>query len=527
VNDDATGNAAAQGRARDYYTELIEESRWLDREQALKRMTWFEDLEKEDKHKLLFEFEMMLKGLVCFGNPVNHPGARKKDEPAVSRDFKNELGIARMITLRAIDTGRELLEGKENSVAFRRYRDSIIARDTARSALARQDAPEQSLASLIYGLKSLLNVFNEALDSYSVSFRAFYSTIRAAEREIRHSTYFVPLPALEFRVEFDEISPLEMLTTIRGIKSDPARKVTSLVFLSITRLLKYIDSLSQVRDGDSDPNTLFGWLSAMRSDARALSVFLRRNAPSWFSAGFGEQFDKLSPAALSERFSDLEDDFAALKSLKELLVSIGEQLRLEQRGMFEQRLPSIGSADDLQSVAKSAEAASFPMRAFLQNAMVLLAAEFDPSLDGSAIFADFASAEARSERLRRDVWMFQQVLRAFIEKTVTSTKAADKWSGKNTFHFVREFVRYFRSMGYQLLRYSDYGQLDKFIHLMDRLKGGDVLEVQRFENVVSSCEDFLAFLDKTFDAVSQRQELKDAPFDRKEAARTLKLFLMH
>jgi hypothetical protein len=133
VNDDATGNAAAQGRARDYYTELIEESRWLDREQALKRMTWFEDLEKEDKHKLLFEFEMMLKGLVCFGNPVNHPGARKKDEPAVSRDFKNELGIARMITLRAIDTGRELLEGKENSVAFRRYRDSIIARDTART----------------------------------------------------------------------------------------------------------------------------------------------------------------------------------------------------------------------------------------------------------------------------------------------------------------------------------------------------------------------------------------------------------
>ena len=35
----------------------------------------------------------------------------------------------------------------------------------------------------------------------------------------------------------------------------------------------------------------------------------------------------------------------------------------------------------------------------------------------------------------------------------------------------------------------------------------------------------MAFLDSTFDAVSRRDELKEAPFDKKEAARTLKLFL--
>ena len=121
--------------------------------------------------------------------------------------------------------------------------------------------------------------------------------------------------------------------------------------------------------------------------------------------------------------------------------------------------------------------------------------------------------------------MFQQILRGFIEKSKTSTETADKWSTATSFNFVREFVRYFRSMGYQLLRYSDYDRFDRFIHLVDRLKGGDVLEVQRLEHVVTSCEDFHYFLNQTFEAVGNRKELKGIPFDRKEAARTLKLFL--
>ena len=95
----------------------------------------------------------------------------------------------------------------------------------------------------------------------------------------------------------------------------------------------------------------------------------------------------------------------------------------------------------------------------------------------------------------------------------------------STFRFVREFVGYFRSMGYQLLRYSDYAEFDKFMQLVDRLREGDVLEVQRVSNVIAACEDFMSYLDRTFEAVSQREELKDCPFDRREAARTLKLFL--
>ena len=138
---------------------------------------------------------------------------------------------------------------------------------------------------------------------------------------------------------------------------------------------------------------------------------------------------------------------------------------------------------------------------------------------------DFSSDKARSERLRRDVWMFQQILRAFVAKAKGTVDATDQWAGMSTFRFVREFVKYFKSMGYQLLRYSDYERFDRFMSLVDRLRDGDVLEVQRLSHVVAQCEDFNEFLTHMFEAVSRREELRDSEFDRRDAARTLKLFL--
>ena len=106
---------------RDYYTELIEGSRWLRRKHAQARAKWFEELILVDKEHLLFEFEMLLKGLVCFGNPVNHPGPPIRGEPAVSRAFKTELAIAREMMRRIVEVGRKLTAIKGKSIVFQRY----------------------------------------------------------------------------------------------------------------------------------------------------------------------------------------------------------------------------------------------------------------------------------------------------------------------------------------------------------------------------------------------------------------------
>ncbi len=514
---------------RDYYTELIEGSRWLRREHAQARTKWFDSLILVEKDHLLFEFEMLLKGLVCFGNPVNHPGPPIRGEPAVSRAFKTELGIAKEMMQRIIEVGERLTAHKGRSMVFQRYLESVISQDETRFKMVKksldQDDPPQSIALMVAAFSNLADVVEGLLRLPYISFRLFSNIINMAQREIHRSTYFDPLAALEFRPEFDAISPKTTLQLVRNIESEPARRVISLTFLSLYRVLRYILAIRRSISRKVPPPVILGWLAVLRSDIRALTIFLKRESGRWLSEGFAKRYEGLGPRAVNVHFSEFEREFRILKSVNELFSSIGDQLRLEQVKVYEYHLPAISAVESWDQFKERALAATMSLYAFVQNAAALIAREFDPKMNGAIMFSDFVSERDRAIRLRRDIWMFQMVLRAFIEKTKGSFKATDQWSKMANFRFVREFVRYFRSMGYQLLRYSDYAAFDKFMYLVDRLRDGDVLEVQRISNVIQACEHFMNFLDETFDAVNRREELQNMPFDRKEAAQTLKLFL--
>jgi hypothetical protein len=121
--------------------------------------------------------------------------------------------------------------------------------------------------------------------------------------------------------------------------------------------------------------------------------------------------------------------------------------------------------------------------------------------------------------------MFAQVLRAFIAKAKATPDAPDRWAGFSSFQFVREFLGYFRAMGYQLLRSSDYPYFDRFLVALDGLHEADFLEPARLQAAIAECENFQKYLVDTFDRISQRAELKDANFDKRSAAETLRLYL--
>lgn len=517
---------------RDYYTEFIEGSRWLRKEQADARTAWFEELSWEHKESTLFRFEMLLKGMVCFGNPANHPGPLTGRESSASREFNVEMGMVRSVLRSIVLTGRVLSGDRDNSRVFRNYLESVVAQDHARLQMAKrslsQDTPEQSLSLLLTAMKDLLEVCEGLSLGAGVSPKLFSSVIRLAQREIHRSEYFNPLASLEFRIEFDRIQIVEVLEVIAGIESDPARRVTALTFLALFRLMRYLDLIKDelhLEDGGVGP--LFAFLALLRSDAGALSLFLVQDAAAWMSEGFGRAYESCDPEQVKEAFDGLSVEYEGLKSLRELLSSIGNQLDLELRKVFEQQIPPLEAEKDADELTEAIEKSTSSLRSFLQNSIVLLAREFSETLEGESVFVDFTSDRARSERLRRDMWMFQQILRAFIAKAKGTTDATDQWAGMNTFRFVREFVKYFKSMGYQLLRYSDYSRFDKFMALIDRLRDGDVLEAQRLSQIITACEDFHAYLGQMFEAVGKREELEGVVFDRKDAARTLKLFLGH
>src|SRR3990170_2459840 len=86
---------------RDVYANLLRDTRGLRREQATARDAWFASLPWERKEETLFELEMLLKGIACFGNPRNHPGA-PSGKTAVAQDFHEELRILRDVQQRVV-----------------------------------------------------------------------------------------------------------------------------------------------------------------------------------------------------------------------------------------------------------------------------------------------------------------------------------------------------------------------------------------------------------------------------------------
>jgi hypothetical protein len=78
-------------QVQEAYADLLRDTRGLRREQAAARDAWYAALSWERKEDTLFELEILLKGLACFANPRNHPGARQR-KTVVSLDFRDALG---------------------------------------------------------------------------------------------------------------------------------------------------------------------------------------------------------------------------------------------------------------------------------------------------------------------------------------------------------------------------------------------------------------------------------------------------
>ena len=69
-----TDTASTGRRVRDPYADLLRDTRGLRRDQAAARDAWYAGLAVEQKEDVLFELEMLLKGLAADGRDDDHDG---------------------------------------------------------------------------------------------------------------------------------------------------------------------------------------------------------------------------------------------------------------------------------------------------------------------------------------------------------------------------------------------------------------------------------------------------------------------
>jgi hypothetical protein len=530
----ATAGVELPPEQRDVYDDLLRESRGLRREHSLAREAWLSKMPLERKVEQLFELEILLKGLACFANPRNHPGPARKT-PVVAQDFREHAALVREALGRAVQTCRALLVDGERAFVFQRYLESVLPDDRARSRLLgdalAQETPEQSLFVLRHGLTNLLEVTTGLTRLQRVPFRLFYATLGVAQREIGQSVFFNPLQALEFRPEFDRITKSQLLELIRAVPGEPARRLVALTFLAMFRMLRYLALAEQVaREATESPRrsvaVVYLVLSVLRSDARALAGYLRRRAGPMLAEGFGEDCFRVPADEIGAKYEHLLARGHELRDIKATLEGVAASLRLEMRKAFERDFPALDPGPSIELLRASVLRLTTNLRPALQNAVMFVARSLGARLDARGVFDDETAKKVLSERLRRDVWMFAQIVRAFALKVrAVNPEGGERWLGGSPLAFVREFMLYFRAMGYPVLRTADYPRVDAFLDAMTSLEEVDLADPGSLSVAVDEAERFHEFLTKLFDAIGCREELAASPFDRRAAADALRLYL--
>jgi hypothetical protein len=435
---------------------------------------------------------------------------------------------------RVVQTCRALLVDRERAFVFQRYLETVLPDDRARTRLVGDtgdEDPERSLFVLRHGMTNLLEVTVGITRLPRVPFRLFFGLLAMAQREVTQSTYFNPLRALEFRPEFDRITNGQMLSLVRDLRGESVRRLIALTVLSLFRMLRYLALVERVlrEPGDASKRavaTVYLTLSVLRSDARALSGYLRRRSGPLLSEGYEADLFDVPAHDLSTQYERLIARGHELRDIRATLEGLAANLRLETRKAFERDFPPLEPAPSHDEFRGAVHRAVASLRPALQNATMFLARSLGSHLDARQVFDDEAAKRATSERLRRDVWMFAQIVRAFATKARSATaNEPDAWVSRSPLVFVREFMAYFRAMGYPLLRATDYPRVHAFADAMVRLNEADLVEASRLRSAIDEAERFHAYLVELFDAIGGREELAEVEFNRRAAAESLKLYL--
>jgi hypothetical protein len=478
--------------ARDFLFEVMKDSQRLRAGYLAERERWLRTLAIDGREEVLFEFEMLLRGLERYFNVHNLPIESQQD--VMSREYREEMRTARDAIHRAVQLTQLLLDPPSNrNLVFRKYLESQLADDRARGKLLEQsltqETPQESLFLLRSGFNALRGVADSLVRVPQQSYPLFTDFGQLVVREIALNKYFRPFRPLEFRVEYDRIKSVRILEVLRKLdpQGERLRRSVSLAFLAFFRLLHY---LRYVPVGRSDlARRGYLTLALVRSESSSLAAYLE-----------GELAADLTQAGLQPAAG---------------VARVAVEIRKEVSTVLKRHLASAEPGDGA-AVGRTREA----LEGLFKQWITRLAQLFEPQLKGLDLFDDYVSRREQAHRLRQDLWAFREIcrrnerfaLRGSLEDLDRSLRA------------LRRFVAYFRDVSYQLLRYADFEPFDRFIQILNEVDSHRFNLPRARRQFMEDCRTFSEVLSHTFAAVSKREELATVPFDENAARSVLAQF---
>lgn len=478
--------------ARDFLFEVMKDSQRLRAGYLAERERWLRTLAVDGREEVLFEFEMLLRGLERYFNVHNLPLAAGAD--VLTRDFREELTAVRETVGRAVQLTQLLLDPPSNrNLVFRKYLESQLADDRTRGRLLEQqlsqETPQESLFLLRSGFIALRGVIDALLRLPGQPFPLFADVGQLVVREVALNKYFRPFRPLEFRSEYDRIKSVRILEILRrpvgsGASAERVRRLISLAFLALFRLLHYLRYVPVGRDEITRRGHLT--LALIRSEAIALAAFLEGEVAAALVT-VGQR-----PAAGVSR--------------------LAVEIRKEVAKVYKRHLATATPADQL-AAGRAREA----LEALFKQWITSLAQLFEEALDGREIFDDYVSRQEQARRLRQDLWAFREVCRR-VERAAQRGTTEEL---EGALRALRRFMIYFQDISYQLLRYGDYAPFDRFLQIVGESDPARLGQPRVRRQLRDDCRAFGEILSQTFAAVSRREELHGQPFVEIEAQRVV------
>jgi hypothetical protein len=402
------------------------------------------------------------------------------NEDLTTKNFYEELGTARDTILRVLAILEVVIpERKRNVYWFQKFAETKLLsarrRDEFRGSLYRQDTPEKGLYLLYDSFVNLKGVVSDLMRSGNISFTGFMNIGHVINKEIRENIHFNPF-SRDINPEYDMIDIPAISDIVRRLQDRELKKNISLIFISLFRFLRFLKVIDVSTKRAVPLNSSLAVLIMVRSEI----PFFQR---------------------LVERAAKRAED----SSLGVVLNGLSYQFSMEAKRVFQVELRDIHRKRASLKFRGKIENCQGILQNVVEHSIMQLAQAFNPDTTGEDIFPSLATRLQQSLRLREDLVALYRLL-------ADLDSGSESNNGGRPFESLRNYMVYFESFTFRLLRYDDY---EEFAHFFDEIMAArkEMMKGSEFQKLVDRIGHFRIFVETTLRHVENRTELFGKPVD--------------
>jgi len=452
---------------------------------------WFE-LIKEERKDILSELSTLLKAVERLFL-IENLSITDQDYP--NRNFYDELLIVKDVILRIVNIIEYLLpESEKNSYWFRKYVEqrflSSSQRDNLREKLYTQDSPEKGLLLLYDAFVNIKTVIFDLLRAQSVPYMSYKNIGDIISREIRENRFFNPFSQTLNIKEEGRIDNSKIAIVVKSIENKTIKKYISLCLVGLFRLLRMLRYVITDSSEQAVINRSIAVLLLIRNELEVLRRLIDISA------------------------TEIE---AIREDVSNILRGLSYQTFMEIKRVYLQELRDITKRTGQKRQRGRLENSTGIIKNFIEQSIIQIVQIFNPDIKGEEVFPAFVTKKQISIKLREDIAVLHGIVSAVLEDNAKSQKP---------FEALKNYIHYFQSFTYRLLRYDDYEEFSNFIEeILKYLDGIEKGSPSSYIKFFDRLTHFKIFLETIIRQISQREELIGENLDEERVKAIMQNFL--